>query len=399
MGRSYLFPGQDTEHLSPYQRQLEALYDQVDRPGNRLTPAAFFKSSQYYDFVNQQYGEIPVPPGVQVISKSPTEVRYKDAEGYEHVLTRNVSGGQEGGQVTDQTTRPPILPNQQQNELIRGLGGGQGELGRQQLANALALARGEKVAALDPGIQQYLDQIQQLSQRLQGPTQLLDLDPATKAAFAAQSTAEQGKLRQQFTQDQATQLANLFGNRVNQSSIATNALGQLLQQQGLVSQQQQADAAMRELQARVALTDEERQRLNSALAGLGQAAGTKLQGFATTQGVSQAQTDAFNKLLAELTGQQTGRDIASAGLGLDYKKLEEAIRQANQNYTLGRIGAQTQQEQLDRQGGWLNNFLKISQIIGNLTGAASGGIGALSALRGNPGRATGGYTSTNTTGG
>lgn len=400
MARSFLFPGRDVEHLSPWERQLEQLYDQVDRPGNRLTPAAFFKSPQYLQLIDQQYGEIPVPPGAQVISKSPTEVRYTDAEGFEHVLRRNVSGGQEGGQVTEQTTRPPILPQEGQQDIIRQLQGGQGALGQQQLANALALARGEKPAALDPQIQQYLDQITQLSQRLSGPTQLLELDPGAKAAFAAQSQAEQARLRQQFEQDQATQLANLFGNRVNQSSIATNALGQLLQQQGLVSQQQQADAALRELQARMALTEEERARLGMSLQGLGQAAGAQLAGFGATQGASQAQTDALNKLLAELSGQATTRDIASAGLGLDAQRLQEAIRQANQQYSLGQLGIQTKQEELDRQGGWLNNLLKISGIVSNFAGAAGGGLSALGALRGpSAGRSTGAYTSANATGG
>lgn len=399
MGRSYLFPGQDTEHLSPYQRQLEALYDQVDRPGHRISPNDFFKSAEYGQFVNAQYGEIPVPPGSQIIEQSPFKVTYKDAQGYTHTLTRNAAGGQEGGQVTEQSDRPAILPNEQQNEFLKTLQGGQGDLARQQLANALALAKGEKVGALDPGIQQYLDQIQQLSARLQGPTQLLELDPATKAAFAAQSQAEQGRLRQQFEQDQATQLANLYGNRINQSSIANSALGELLQKQGLVSQQQLSDAAMRELQARVALTDEEKQRLALSLQGLGQAAGQKLGAFAASQGASQAQTDALNRLLAELSGQQTTRDIASAGLGLDAKKLEELIRNNNLNYTLGRLGAQTQQEQLDRQGGWLNNFLKASQIFANFAGAAGGGLSALGALRGTIGRSTGGFNSSNTTGG
>lgn len=385
MARSFLFPGQDTEHLSPYQRQLEALYDQVDRPGHRIAPADFFKSPEYSQFVTSQYGEIPVPPGSQVIEQSAFKVTYKDPQGYTHTLTRNAAGGQEGGQVTEQSDRPAILPAEGQSDIIRTLGGGMGDLARQQLQNALAQARGENPAALNPGIQQYIDQISQLSQRLQGPTQLLDLDPATKAAFAAQSQAEQGKLRQQFQQQSAEQLANLYGNRVNQSSIATNALGELLQRQGLVTQQQQSDAALRELQARISLTDEERQRLNSALGGLGQAAGSKLAAFGASQGASQAQTDALNRLLAELSGQSTTRDIASAGLGLDAQKLAELIRNNNQQYTLGRLGAQTQQEQLDRQGGWLNNFLKITQGIGNLAGGVGGGIGAYRAIT-NPGR-------------
>lgn len=381
MGQSYLFPGMDTEHLSPWQRQLEKLYDQVDRPGHRIASSQFFNSPEYQQFIIGQFGEIPVPPGAEVISRSPLEVRYKDAEGYEHVLTRNVSGGAEGGQITENTNRPPILPTGGgQPGLLDSLIGGARGLSEQQLANLLAQARGEKPAAFDPGIQGDLDQILGLVQKLSGPTQLLELDEGARAAFAAQSAAEQARLRQQFEQDQATQLANLFGNRINQSSIATNALGQLLKQQGLVSQQQQSDAYMRELQARIALTEEERIRLGQALQGLASSAGARLEGFRASTGAGQAQQNALNALLAELSGQQTTRDIASAGLGLDYKKFEEAIRQFNKNYGLESTRIQTEQEKLDAQGGFLNNLLKVSQAVANFTGAAGGGLSALRAL-------------------
>jgi hypothetical protein len=178
----------------------------------------------------------------------------------------------------------------------------------------------------------------------------------------------------------------------------------MLQQQGLVSQQQQADAALRELQARIALTDEERQRLSMALGGLAQSAGSKLAGFAATQGASQAQTDALSRLLAELSGQQTTRDISSAGLGLDAKKLEELIRSNNLAHTRGMLGIQTEQERIDQAGGWLNNLLKTTQLVSGLGGGIGAGIGALGALRGSIGGigrnlGTGGYNSSNTTGG
>jgi hypothetical protein len=323
MGKSYLYPGSDTEHLSPYQRRLEQLYDQADRPGRRLSPEQFFQSPDYLSFVTTQYGPIPVPPGAQVISQSPTEVRFKDAEGYEHVLARDIAGGREGGQITENTNRPAVLPQQ-----------------------------------ASPEISQALQSITGLTDRLSAPVQLAQLDPQTQAALKAQSDAEQAALQQQFEQQSAAALAGLFGNRVNQSSIATNSIAQLLQQQGLVKQQQQSDAALRGLQLQLGLTEEERNRLNSALAGLSDVAGTGVQ----------------------LAGQGTQRDIASAGYGVDLKKLQESTRQFNASNSLDALRTQIQQEQLDQSRSPLAKAQQIAGIVGSLSGGVGAGISAYGAL-------------------
>src|SRR5262252_8744051 len=118
MGRSYLFPGQNTEHLSPAQRQLEALYDQIDRPGNRITPDQFFKSNEYGQWLTSNYGDLQsqIPPGSQIINQTPFKIEYKDADGYTHTLTRQGADAATAGAVQTQSDRPAILPNKQQND-------------------------------------------------------------------------------------------------------------------------------------------------------------------------------------------------------------------------------------------------------------------------------------------
>jgi S-adenosylmethionine:diacylglycerol 3-amino-3-carboxypropyl transferase len=151
----------------------------------------------------------------------------------------------------------------------------------------------------------------ELAQRLTGasPT-LAELDPATKAALAAISAAEQARLQEQFDRESGDLLARLYGSGVQRSSIAGENLSQMLQAQNLVTQQQQSDAATRELQAREYLTNVGQQSNNSLLG-----------------------------LLNSLLGQQTQRDIATGGLNLDSAKLAEQARQFGLNSELAQQDA------------------------------------------------------------
>lgn len=320
MSRSYLFPGMDTEHLTPYQRQLESLYDQVDRPGNRLSPTQFFQSQQYLDFVNQNYGSIPVPPGATVTSQTPTEVRYTDAQGYEHILTRDVAGGREGGQVTEQTNHPAVAAPQ-----------------------------------YDQATQNAINQIMALSQSLTQPATLATLDPQTTAYLDSISKAEQAQNEQQFTDQRGQLLAALYGNGVQRSSIANEGAARLAQLQGLVTTQQQSNAANRTLQLQQFLSDLQRQNTGQALQGYG---------AATSAGLN----------LAGLTNQA---NIAGAGVNLDRQRLDEAIRQFNQTYGLESLRTQTEQEKLDSANSGFNKFLQTLQA--GAQGAAGAGalVGAL----------------------
>lgn len=318
MGRSYLYPGRDTEALSPTERMLERLYDQLDRPGNRITPSQFFQSPEYGQFLETQYGAITdsVPPGSQIISQTPFKVEFRDAEGFTHVLTRKPGAD---GQVTETTNRPAIPTNavaQQQQNLAQQFG-------------------------------------QQLQERINRPTTFAELTPEVRAQLQAISDAEVASNSQALEELQGDLIARLYGSGVNRSSIATGAGAQFAQKAGLVQQQQKADAAQRLLGTLQYMTSLDAQRTQD-LAGL----------------------------YSNLTGQGTQRDIASAGLDLDKLKLNESSRQFNATNYLDALRTQIEQEKLDASRSPLQKVLTVSQIASNLAGAAGGGLGAYRALTG-----------------
>ena len=310
MGRSYLFPGRDTNSLTPQEKQLERLYDQIDTPSNRITPQQFFTSPQYGQWLTTQYGDLSsqVPPGSQIINQTPFKIEFKDADGYTHVLTR---AGAEGasGQFQNQTDRPPILPNQQQNDFLKQ-----------------AYAR----------LQQNL-----------GPIGLAELPPEVQAQLDQMSAAEKAQIAQQAQDTQGKLVAQLYGNHVNQSSIANDAAARFAQQLGLVNQQQASDAAARSL-------------------GLRQ--------YLTSAGLQQNQDLA--SLLANLSGQQNQRDISGADLGFNQQQLAEQMRQFNKNYGLNQIQLGQQQQQIDAANSPFNKFIKILNATAGLAGGAGTAYGA-----------------------
>ncbi|HKX29351.1 MAG TPA: hypothetical protein VJ302_16765 [Blastocatellia bacterium] len=280
-----------------------------------------------------------VPPGAKVISRQPGKVKYIDADGYTHDVLMQ-SEGPQAGNIIDNTNRPKVLPQSAgeldfAKQLVQQLSGVAG----QQSANALAQARGENPAALDTGVGQYLQQISGIAQQLQQPAALAALDPETKAALDAINAAEQARLAQQFDDDQASQLARLFGNRIQQSSIATGALSRLLQDQGLVSAQQLSNAAQRELTTRQFLTEQGLSKLQAALQGLGNAANTQLGSFQASNAASQGQINTLAGLLSTLTSQATQRDLAGANIDQQLKDLQERARQFNVNYEFSNTAA------------------------------------------------------------
>src|SRR5262245_47207556 len=156
-----------------------------------------------------------IPPGSQIVSQTPGKVTYKDAEGYEHNIIRKPDG-----QFTETTNRPAIVPN-----------------------------------AATQGQQDFAKQLQQmLSQSFNQPASLAQLDPETAASLRSISQAEQTANDQALNDLKGQLVAQLYGNRVNQSSIANEAGARFAQQAGLVRQQQQADAANREIAIRNLLT-------------------------------------------------------------------------------------------------------------------------------------------------
>jgi hypothetical protein len=313
MGRSYLFPGRDTKTLTPEQYELEKLYDRIDTEGHRITPDIFFKSPEYANWLNTRYGDLRsmVPPGSQIVNSTPFKIEFKDADGYTHAVTR-AGADAASGQFQNQTDRPPILPNKGQQDFI---------------------------AQLQSRLQQSLD-----------PTKLAELPPEVAAQLQAISDAEKGRIAQQGEDERGKLISQLYGNRVNQSSIANDAAARFAQMLGLVQQQQSSDAAARNLGVRQYLTN----------AGL-------------------QQNQDLSALLANLSGQQNQRDIAGAGLGLDQQRLDEMIREFNKSYGLQQVGLELNKQQLDQQNSPFNKFLKTLNASAGLLQGGGTAYGAYKA--------------------
>src|SRR5262245_29649861 len=301
--------------LSPYQL---AIQNTAGRGAGAVADSATLGR-----IADSVFGPAPVPPGSQIIYQDAATVRWIDAEGYEHSASRSLDGRDpSAGQWRTQTNRPNVLPVQ-----------------------------------TSPGFNADLEALRAFSARQQQAPQLAQLDPQTLAQFQAISQAEQARNEQQIAQQQAQIIAQLFGNRVNESSIATGAGAQFAEIAQRIRQQQAADAAMRELQARFGLTEQGSRQSAQAL-----------------QGLSEAIQAGLN-----LTGQQTQREIAGGQLGLGYKELAQRQQQANQQFEL-------QQQQADLEAAQANSLfnkvLRGIQAAGGIASGIGGGISALSALRG-----------------
>jgi hypothetical protein len=360
-------------NLSPYQ-----LFQSQKLPGKGP-----FTQAQYDQVANEFFGFLKdqVPPGSQILSESASEIKYITPEGYTEHIRRSIDGRDpNAGMAKVVTSDKPLVPN-----TSAGGGGAAGgllgsltsrtqSLSEQQLQNLLAQAKGERPAAYDPGISGYLSQIEALSQQLQNPAILASLDPETQAALDAITQNSLAQLNQRFQQDQGTLLADLYGNRINQSSIANNAVGQLLQNQGLVQGQALSDAALRELQTRQYLTDAQRQRQQLALQGLTSAATTGIEGFKASTSAGQAEQNALLDLLKQLSAQQTQRDITSGTLGLGYKELEEQARQANLAFELNQQNADLA---LSQARSPLNKAISLLSALGQAAGGIGGAIAGI----------------------
>jgi len=319
-------------NLSPFQLALQGVVGSGKGAGANLTPEILGRVA------DQVFGPFPIPPGSQIIFQGPDRAEWIDAEGYRHSATRSLDGRDpDAGRVREQTDRPPILPASQ---------------GQQNLLSQLAGAG---------GIQSDIEAVRGLAARLQEPAVLAQLDPQTKAALDQMTQNTLTQLTEQFKQDQARNLASLFSNRVQQSSIATNALGQLLENQGRVTSQALSDAAGRELGARQFVTDTQRANLATALQGL------------------LAGADVQSGLIQNLTGQQTQRDIAGGNLNLGFADLAEKARQGSLDFELNQ---QEADRRLAEQRALLPKILGTIQAIGQGAQGIGTALGAYKALGG-----------------
>lgn len=274
------------------------------------------------DAIKQVLGEINavIPEGAQIINQSLNYIEYKDKEGYVHKITRNGDAtSPDFGRLNEQTDRPAVLPATQQ---IPGLS--------DTLKQAMDAVRG--------GLGGHLSQ----------------LTPQDQAQLEAISNAVQQQLTQQFTRQGGELVTQLYGRGTQQSTLAGQAVADLLQSQGLVQSQALSEAAQRQL---------------------------GLQQFLT-----QLSTGTGADILKAITGQETERGIASGQLGLGQRDLDQRAAEAARNYLL-----EFQKFQATQRKSILNRILAG---VGSLA-AGGGGLGALGGLLGiggNKPSGSGGYS-------
>jgi hypothetical protein len=301
-------------NLSPFQLALQAVVGSGKGAGANLTPEILGRVA------DSVFGPFPIPPGSQIIFQGPDRAEWIDAEGYRHSATRSLDGRDpNAGKIQDNTNRPAILPAGQ---------------GQQNLLSQLTGAG---------GIQSDIEAVRNLAARLQEPAVLAQLDPQTKAALDQMTQNTLLQLTEQFKRDQGANVAQLFGNRVQSSSIATDALARLLESQGRVTSEALAEGAGRELGARQFITDTQRANLATALQGL--LGGADLQ----------------SGLIQNLTGQQTQRDIAGGNLNLGFADLAQRGRQSALDFELGQ---QEADRRLAESRALLPKILATIQTIG-----------------------------------
>lgn len=329
-------------NLSPFQAYLSQKY-----PTSKKVKNIDYAREAENFFLGAGGLDSKVPPGAQIIDRRSGYVKYRDAEGYDHELTIDSNGlTPNAGKVSENTNRPG--GSSPEGPMLQNLLSQLNPVFSQQAQNAAAMARGETPAAYDPGIQGYLDSAQSISDRLKSMTGFSELDPATMQRLQEIDAAEKAALGDQFQKAQSTSIAQLFGNGVQQSSIAGEAMARLLQQQGLVSQQQQAGSAERELTTRAQLTQEERNRLQLALQGYVSEAQGKLGAFTASNQVNESNLAGLRSLLAQFTQQATARGINDANLAEQARQFNSdyefknsandiAVRKANSNDLLKKL--------------------------------------------------------------
>lgn len=278
--------------------------------------------------------KISLAQGDQVLEETPLNLRVKRADGSVVNYAWSADGGRE--HLKENVEYKP--PTQQEVA--------------QQNINQTAMDQ----------VLQYLQNPNQVSQSYGGA-----LSPDVMARLNEISTAQNQALDQQFNQGQAALLTQLYGQGIPQSSIANQAGGQLLQQQGLVKSQATSEAAQRELAVR------------EYLASLGlQERGQNLS------------------TIDQILGRQQSQSQFQSSLDLAKQQQQFAEEQARQNQELAEQQFLEQRRQARRAA--------IGNIIGSVTGLAgsvlSGGLagglfgGASSASNTNYGNYSsgGGYT-------
>src|SRR5215470_13731853 len=119
-------------NLSPYQLAIQNAVGKGKGKGANVTPQL---AAQIADSL---FGPAPITPGSQILYQDGQNVQWIDPEGYIHQATRSLDGRDpNAGQWRDNTNRPNVLPNQQQQGVTQALG----QQVQQAYASPLALAQ------------------------------------------------------------------------------------------------------------------------------------------------------------------------------------------------------------------------------------------------------------------
>lgn len=306
--------------LNPFQKAIEDLAKSMGLKGQAQQQV--YNTPQYQDLLKSFFGDISLPTGVdesQVVSRTPQSVTYKDAQGYQHTLSRDISGiSPKLGSVNETgTNRPAILP----------------------------LGESPNTAAITPSTQTQTSLVNTLTKSLQNPATLQQLDPTTLAMLKQISDSENALQQDQFQKAQGTTVAQLVGQGVGSSSIAGQILNQLLQGQGLVQNQLSANQANRQLGVQQYLT-----------------------------GVQQTQNQSLQQYIENLLGQGTQRDISGAQIGLQQQQLSQQNQQFYDQLQQQVLQYQEQAREQQRQNLINNIFKGVAAAAGIATGLPLGSM-------------------------
>lgn len=256
-----------------------------------------------------------LPQGATIVSSGTNDLIYKDAQGYTHRIQREGDANSPNfGRVSElQTDRPAVLPLT------------------------------EQIPGLAPALQSAINAV---NSRLTGGG-LLPLGASDEASLDAISNSERDLIRQESTRAQGELVTQLYGQGINQSTIANQAAADFAQALGIALGTQSSNAAKRKLD---------------------------LQQFLT-----QLTTGAGLDLIGNITGQETTRAGTSAQVGLGRDQLNEESEQAARNFMLEWERFQASQRK-SALPGILSGIASLATAIpgvGPFIGAGIGGLGGL----------------------
>lgn len=334
----------------------------------KITPEEYNKAAVEF------FGKIEdtLPPGAKVTRTiSPLEVEY-ELNGKTYKAFRNTDSnlGINTGRV--QTTQLGSLIDSQssagEQDLLKQLlpqlfGEASGTNGSRQASPQRGQQGGVQPNPNAQGGQSWLDKLMGNADRLANRSGFVPIDPTTQALLDTLTANTRGQLNQQFDDQSGKLVADLYGRGINRSNLAGQEANRLLQGQGLVSAQTEADAANRALSVMQFLTQAEQGNL-------------ALAGEQYTSGAQQAESNRQGNLsfAMNLLNQALQRETQGIALNQDQQRIDNNMSQFEQSYGLQRDQFEQQAAQQRRA----NRLQMISSILGGALGIGtslfSGGL-------------------------